>query len=172
MAGEQATAKALRPPEAEGWVVLHDLQAGRGNVDHIAVGPGGVFLLDSKRIGGSLTVDDQGATVRRLDDPDLSYNHRGSGHLLSLASQTHKRVLARTRISVWVTPVMVVWGEFPQRVVEGRCAYVRGQDLVEWLRARAQVIAPTRVAQLTEAVQASWDSDSVSAEPVRASRVS
>src|SRR5690606_34478270 len=37
--GEKATAKALKPLEREGWIVLHDLQAGRGNVDHIAIGP-------------------------------------------------------------------------------------------------------------------------------------
>lgn len=40
--GEQATAKVLRELEQEGWIVLHDLSAGRGNVDHIAVGPTGV----------------------------------------------------------------------------------------------------------------------------------
>jgi hypothetical protein len=39
--GEQATAKALRVLEDDGWVVLHDLPASRGNVDHIAVGPAG-----------------------------------------------------------------------------------------------------------------------------------
>ena len=49
-----ATAKALRGLEDEGWIVMHDLPAGRGNIDHILVGPGGVFLLDSKRLDGSV----------------------------------------------------------------------------------------------------------------------
>ena len=31
---------------------------------------------------GSVSVDGQGVIVRRLDDPDLTYQHSGSGHLL------------------------------------------------------------------------------------------
>ncbi|WP_338325265.1 nuclease-related domain-containing protein [Pedococcus bigeumensis] len=78
--GERATANALRALEREGWVVLHDLPAGRGNVDHIAIGPGGVFLLDSKRLGGSASVDDGILTVERFGDSDLTYTHPGPGH--------------------------------------------------------------------------------------------
>lgn len=155
--GEQATAKVLRQLEEDGWVVLHDLVAGKGNVDHIAVGPGGVYLLDSKRPGGSVTVDDQGVTVRRLDDPDLAYQHTGGRHLVSLACQTHDRVLATRRIRIWVTPVMVLWANFPQRVAEDRCFYVHGEELVSWLRARPQTIAPSRVGQVADAVRESWE---------------
>lgn len=161
--GEQSTAKELRPLEKAGWVVLHDLPAGRGNVDHIAIGPGGVFLLDSKRLGGSAVVDDRGVTVHRFGDSDLSYSHPGPGHLLSLARQTHDRVLERTRIKVWVTPVMVFWGEFPQGVVEGPCVYLRGEDLTRWLHARPQRIAPARVPQMAEAVRAAWQGPAESA---------
>jgi len=157
--GEQATAQALRALEKEGWVVLHDLPAGRGNVDHIAVGPGGVFLLDSKRLAGSVSVDDEGVTVRRLDDRELTYRHPGSAHLLSLARETHQRVLAKSRIKTWVTPVMVIWAEFPQRVVGDWCVYVHGEDLVGWLRERPQTIAPGRVQQVAEAVRTSWESE-------------
>lgn len=155
--GEQATAKALAPLEKAGWIVLHDLEAGRGNVDHIAVGPGGVFLLDSKRLGGSVHVDNNGVTVRRLDDPDLSYQHPGSAHLLSLARRTHERVFATSRLRTWVTPVMVIWAEFPQETAElDRCTYVHGDRLADWLRSRPQAIAPSRVDQIAQAVEASW----------------
>ena len=157
--GEQATAKVLRELEQEGWIVLHDLPAGRGNVDHIVVGPTGVYLLDSKRLGGSVNVDATGVTVQRIDDPDLTYQHTGTGHLVGLARQTHGRVLARSRIRTWVTPVMVLWAEFPQRVVEGRCVYVHGDELVALLRARPQMIAPNRVSQVADAVRSAWLAD-------------
>jgi hypothetical protein len=142
--------------EREGWLVLHDLPAGRGNVDHIAVGPAGVFLLDSKRLGGTAEVGPDGLTVRRPDEPEMSYRHPGSGHLLSLARETHERVLARARIRIWVTPVMVLWGEFPQRVARGRCVYLHGDELADWLRAEPQTIAPSRVEQIATAVRAAW----------------
>lgn len=153
--GEQATAKELAPLEGEGWIVLHDLAAERGNIDHIVVGVGGVFLLDSKRLGGEVSVDDGDVTVRRLDDRDLSYRHLGPNHLLGLARQTHDRVLAVSRINTWVSPVMVLWAEFPQRVVDDRCAYVHDEELAAWLRSRPPKIAAGRVQQVAEAVRAS-----------------
>lgn len=157
--GEQATAKELKALDIEIWVVLHDLPAGRGNIDHVVVGPPGVYLLDSKRLGGSVRVDGPTVTVRRLDDPELTYQHPGAGHLLNLARQTHDRVLATSRIKTWVTPVMVLWADFPQRVAEDRCAYVHGEELVAWLRSRPQQIASSRVQQVAEAVRASWMPD-------------
>jgi hypothetical protein len=47
--GELEVARALAPLTAEGWFLLHDrdLPAG-GNVDHIAVGPPGVAVVDAK----------------------------------------------------------------------------------------------------------------------------
>src|SRR5271166_6850548 len=32
----------------EGWRVIHDASLGRGNVDHIAIGPPGVFTIETK----------------------------------------------------------------------------------------------------------------------------
>jgi hypothetical protein len=157
--GEQATAKVLRKLEREGWIVLHDLPSGHGNanVDHIAIGPGGVYLLDSKQLGGSVTIDGDGAAVRRIDDPDLSYRFTASVQISRLARQTHDRILAHSRLKIWVSPVIVVWSDFPQRVVdEGQCAYVHGDELVAWLRARSQVIAHMRIAQVADSVRSSF----------------
>ena len=45
----------------EGWQVLHDLHwPGRpfANIDHIVVGPGGVFVIDSKNWLGRIDVRD------------------------------------------------------------------------------------------------------------------
>ena len=53
---EQATGKQLTKLEREGWVILHDVPQGSGNIDHVLVGPGGVFVLDSKRIDGRVIV--------------------------------------------------------------------------------------------------------------------
>jgi hypothetical protein len=42
--------------ERHGWVVLHDLAVpgSRANIDHLAIGPGGVFVIDSKLYTGRL----------------------------------------------------------------------------------------------------------------------
>lgn len=41
-----------------GWRALHDrrVPGRRSNIDHLAVGPGGVFTVDAKRYKGKLTV--------------------------------------------------------------------------------------------------------------------
>jgi len=57
--GERATAVRLRGVEALGWPVLHDraLPGTSANVDHLVVGPGGVFVIDSKHWSGTLVWD-------------------------------------------------------------------------------------------------------------------
>jgi hypothetical protein len=49
--GEQRTARLLRSFERRGWVVLHDLAVpgSRANIDHLVIGPGGLFVIDTKR---------------------------------------------------------------------------------------------------------------------------
>src|SRR5512133_2374839 len=61
-AGERRTARLLNPLERQGWAVLHDLAVPgrRANLDHLAIGPGGVFVIDSKQYRGRLQLDPSG----------------------------------------------------------------------------------------------------------------
>ncbi len=54
--GEQRTARQLARLARHGWVIFHDLAVpgSRANVDHLVIGPGGVFLVDSKNWRGRL----------------------------------------------------------------------------------------------------------------------
>src|SRR4051794_3172294 len=40
--------RELAPLQARGWVVAHDLRVPGGHVDHVAVGPGGVFAIQAR----------------------------------------------------------------------------------------------------------------------------
>ena len=42
--GEQRTAAVLDPLLDEGWTVIHDLPRTKSNLDHVLIGPGGVFV--------------------------------------------------------------------------------------------------------------------------------
>jgi hypothetical protein len=46
--GEESTARELRRLRRHGWRVIHNLQFAYGDVDHIAVGPGGVAVIEPK----------------------------------------------------------------------------------------------------------------------------
>jgi hypothetical protein len=58
-AGERRTARLLSHLERHGWTVLHDLAVpgSRANIDHLVIGPGGVFVIDSKQYRGRLQLD-------------------------------------------------------------------------------------------------------------------
>jgi hypothetical protein len=150
--GEQWTGRTLRELESQGWRIFHDLAASRGNIDHVVVGPGGVFLLDSKRWRGSVTVEADSAVVRRLEDPDLHWRFTSPAHVKGLAVEVSEAIRASTRATVWVTPVIVVWGEFAQVVGGDTCTFVHGDALARWLKDQPARIAPGRVEQIAEAV--------------------
>lgn len=40
-----------------GWLTLHDVQTGRGNIDHVAIGPGGLIAIETKSHAGKRSVD-------------------------------------------------------------------------------------------------------------------
>jgi len=59
--GEEATATVLAALPSGEWAIFHDLRwPGRkfANVDHVVVGPPGVFVIDSKNWSGSIAVND------------------------------------------------------------------------------------------------------------------
>jgi hypothetical protein len=154
--GEQLTAKALRGLAPE-WTVLHDLDAGpgRGNLDHVVVSPAGVFLLDSKWFVGETTVISGVVRVTRYEDADLTYVAEGlPRRMRSLARRVHDQVRSATKVSVWVTPVVVFWGQFAVGVVEdGGVTYVHGERLREWLSKQPARLPSAAMSRVTTALK-------------------
>lgn len=59
--GERLVAANLAHLERYGWIALHDLrwpERQRANIDHIAVGPGGIVIIDAKNWSGRVAVSD------------------------------------------------------------------------------------------------------------------
>lgn len=55
--GEEVVGRVLEELAASGWHVIHDVDLGRGNIDHIVVGPGGLFTIETKSRRGRIPVD-------------------------------------------------------------------------------------------------------------------
>jgi hypothetical protein len=74
--GERRVGRVLDSLSRKGVVSLHDLSmpGSRANIDHIAVGPAGVFVVDAKRYKGKLQVRSRGSALR--------INGRDRSHLL------------------------------------------------------------------------------------------
>jgi nuclease-like protein len=132
--GEEKTERALTRL-GPAWSVHHDLQAGYGNWDHVVVGPHAVFLLDSKNLGGTVSIRGRKVFVERALLPDDGYAQDLGRSAKWQAAQVNDEIVRATGLARWVQPVVVFWGEFPQQVVEmDRVAYVHGDRLTAWLR--------------------------------------
>jgi len=156
--GEQATAKELRSLETRGWVVLHDLANGSANFDHVAIGPPGIFCINSKWSGYDLHVTPEGTLVgRHRYDPELTMDV--SAHVRRAKREAvalQRKIVERCGERVWVTPVVAWWGEVEGGgklqdgvgVVEGKCLVERLENQqgrpVRNLEAVLDVLRPGR----------------------------
>jgi hypothetical protein len=153
--GERKTEKALLPLERNGWIIVHDVQARYGNYDHIAVGPGGVFLVESKNLTGITEIRNGVAVLRRRLDPDaVERFDRMRGRALGAAYRIKEDIHSRTQERVWVQAVVVFWSDFPQGFIEEqRCVYVSGKRLRRWLEERPERLSVDRAAAIGAAIQ-------------------
>jgi len=54
--GEEQVGGLLEVLSERGWRVIHDASLGHGNVDHILIGPPGIFTIETKSHPGPVTV--------------------------------------------------------------------------------------------------------------------
>jgi len=145
-AGERRTARLLGPLERQGWAVLHDLAVpgSRANLDHLTIGPGGVFVIDSKQYRGRLRLDPSGRLWHGR------YLLARTLQAVSFEADQAAQVLPDPGVAV--LPIMAVhgaqvpWGKV---VVEG-VPVVPAQRLPSMLRDLPAVLGPERIAGLAD----------------------
>jgi hypothetical protein len=143
-AGERHTARLLGPLERHGWAILHDLAlpGSRANIDHLVMGPGGVFVMDSKQYRGRLQLDASGR---------LWHGRCPLGstlHAVSFEADQAAQVLPDP--GVVVLPIVAVHGaQVPWgKVVIDGVPVVPARRLPSMLHALPAVLGPKRVANL------------------------
>jgi hypothetical protein len=142
-AGERRTARLLNPLERHGWAVLHDLAVpgSRANIDHLVIGPGGVFVIDSKHYRGRLQLDSSGQLWhgRYPLAPTLG--------AVDFEADQAAQVLVVPEVVVPIVAVhdgQVPWG----KVVTQGVPVVAAKRLPSMLRQLPAVLGPERVAWL------------------------
>lgn len=133
-AGEvKLAAKLERWTREAGVVLLHDrrVPAKRTNIDHIAIGPSGVFVIDAKRYKGRIAVERRGGLFTRRTEHLLVGRRDQSKLLDGIARQ--------------VAVVRNVLAAGPEVAVRGVLCFVDGDwPLVGTLEARGIPILPPR----------------------------
>lgn len=157
--GERKTEKALRPLERAGWRAFHDVQNGHGNYDHIVLGPGGVYLLESKNLAGIVGITDGVPHLRRRLDPrdDKPWGPIPR-YARASAAGLKEAIEQRTGRRTWVQAVVVFWSEFPEAFVESdKCVFVEGSRLCAWLQSQPERLRDADVEEISAGIAALAD---------------
>ena len=145
-AGERRTARLLGPLERHGWAVLHDLAVpgSRANLDHLVIGPGGVFVIDSKQYRGRLQLDPSGRLWHGR------YPLAPTLRAVSFEADQAAQVLPDPGVAV--VPIVAVHGaQVPWgKVVMDGVPVVSARRLPSMLRQLPAVLGPERVAALAD----------------------
>jgi Nuclease-related domain len=80
--GEERVGALLDGLAAQGWHAIHDVRFDHGNVDHIALGPGGLFTIETKSHPGPIH-------LRRIHGATL---RQAQGHARALEAIVEQRV--------------------------------------------------------------------------------
>ena len=145
--GELRTARLLEPLEGEGFRVLHDrkIPGSRANIDHIVIGPPGIYVVETKSLGGALQIRDNDVFVsgrRRTKMIDEVKRE-------ALAVQT--ALAKELAVRGWmVSPVICVHrADLPWlRSEVAGVRIVSGKDLVKRLLEADHLLAPADVERL------------------------
>jgi len=135
-----------------GWFAIHAVPVGKAgsDVDHLVIGPGGVFTINSKfHEGGDVWVGSRRLLVNGQRTDHLRNAEFEARRVAKLLTQA-----ARSRVDV--TPVVAIVAarrltirERPERVV-----VVAARDLARWLQSQLTVLTAEMIAELGRAASA------------------
>lgn len=134
--GEEQVGGLLDGLEGGDWHAIHDASLGNGNVDHILIGPAGVFTVETKSHPGPVRVARiHGATIRQ--------------------AQAQQRAIARVT-GVEVEPLIVysrAWIDRPLARRKG-VRVLPARMLAGYLDRRAATLSPEQVRRARASVKA------------------
>ncbi len=132
--GEEQVGSLLNGLEGRGWHAIHDASLGNGNVDHILIGPAGVFTVETKSHPGPVRVARiHGATIGQ--------------------AQAQQRAIARVT-GLEVEPLIVysrAWIDRPLARRKG-VRVLPARMLAGYLDRRRAMLSPEQVAQAQASV--------------------
>jgi len=96
-----------------------------------------VYLLETKKLEGSVEIDNRVPRLLRRHDPQADPTFQSVGpRTLDAARRIKTHIQYQTGHRLWVQAIVVFWSDFPEQIVEAdRCVYIHGPRLRVALRA-------------------------------------
>jgi hypothetical protein len=145
--GERRTGRYLDGLAEAGFIVLHDrnVPGYGGNLDHVAIGPTGVWAIETKNVAGKVEIDGDSLRIRgyRQDKMVDQVYREATAVQVALGESL-------TRLGLTVTPVICLHrGELPwfNKTVRG-VRLASGRQLVRLLGGREARLRPEDVRAL------------------------
>lgn len=162
--GEEEVGRRLRRLDEDRWLVLHDIirNASGTNVDHVVIGPAGVFSLNTKHHPDAKIV---------VTDKSFRINGR-AGNYLHVARHEAAKVAGilseEVRSPVHVRPVIVVMGaELEVRSAPADVDVIKRKDLPKWFLKLPEQLSKQTVSELMRVAgrPSTWKPAPVVSEP-------
>ncbi|MCR4434200.1 MAG: NERD domain-containing protein [Caldiserica bacterium] len=132
---------------SQGFFVFHDLPTGRGNIDHVVIGPTGIFTVETKNWKGRPVIKGGTLYLGKYPCPQLSRQALSCALFLS-------RYLKGRGLSAYVTPVLCLVQK-EARSFRGRVGNVEAvglPGLIELLSLKNFSLTPAQVEKIKEAL--------------------
>lgn len=151
--GELAAGQELTRLMRHGYSVFHDFPADKFNIDHIVVGPSGVFAVETKARRKPMTGNGTGDAKVIYDGQSLSFpswTETKPLHQAIRQAQWLSRWLSQAvGQDVAVKPALALPGWYVDRRTPNGVAVMNPKQFYTWLtRSKAPILAPERVKQI------------------------
>jgi hypothetical protein len=163
MRGEQAVAEKLSDREiaAAGYVVFHDLQVESGNdkwnVDHVVVGPGGVFVLETKARSKRKATRKQNEGYVIYDGKSLQFpwcvDWKAVPQVERNANWVRELIKKVAPDGILVQPVIVVPGWYVESLGDFPVKVMPATYLVGYLKGAKRVYSAKEVGAIADKVE-------------------
>jgi hypothetical protein len=163
--GEEEVARRLRKLPSS-WTTLHDLPLGENgaNLDHLVVGPGGAFALNTKNLRGKVRVAERALLVNGHKTDYLWKSKAEAERVAGILTKA-------TGNTVVVKPVLVVMGaELNIKAQAQGVTVVTRKRIRSWLEGRPRQLTGAEVTMIIDAARRpeTWSSGPrLGCDPVR-----
>jgi hypothetical protein len=151
-----------------GWSAIHSVPVGSAgsDVDHIAIGPGGVFTINSKfHEGGDVWVGSQRLLVNGQRTDHLRNSEFEARRVAKLLTQAAHKPVDVTPVIAIVAARRLTIRERPERVV-----VLAASRLPRWMQTRTAVLSADDITQLSRvaAEPSTWERPDIPAADLAA----
>jgi hypothetical protein len=110
--GERIVAEILEDLTESGYRSFHDLKRDGFNIDHVVVGPSGVFVIETKFRSGSGIINFCNGEGLFVNGAPFSGDRDPVAQALGNAAEIRKMIKEDCKIDVWTTAVVVFVGDW------------------------------------------------------------